>query len=223
VTTPTALRLVVLISGRGSNMAAIVEACTAGRIAARVLRVVADRADAAGLELARRFGIDAVAVPREAFADRDAFEAELRRQIDACAPGLIVLAGFMRVLSRAFVEAYAGRLLNIHPSLLPRHKGLGTHQKVLDAAEREHGASVHFVTAELDGGPVVLQARVPVLPGDDAARLSARVQRCEHIIYPRVVQWFAAGRLHCGTTGVELDGRPLAAPLVEDFADAHIP
>ncbi len=222
MTGPAPLQIVVLISGRGSNMAAIAEACAAGRIAAGVARVVADRTGAAGLELARRLGIDTVTVPREAFAGRDAFETELRRQIDACAPGLIVLAGFMRVLSHAFVEAYAGRLLNIHPSLLPRHKGLGTHQKVLDAAECEHGASVHFVTAELDGGPVVLQARVPVLPGDDAARLSARVQRCEHIIYPRVVQWFAAGRLRCGVTGVELDGQSLAAPLVEDFADADI-
>jgi phosphoribosylglycinamide formyltransferase-1 len=210
------LRVAILISGRGSNMAAIARACAAGEVAAQVALVVADRADAAGLDLARDLGLAAVAVPRAEFDDRDAFEAELRRRIDACDPGLVVLAGFMRVLGAPFVAAYAGRMLNVHPSLLPRHKGLGTHQKVLDAGEREHGASVHFVTADLDGGPVVLQGRVPVLPGDDAARLSARVQRCEHIIYPRVVQWFAAGRLRLDAAGVVLDGRPLAEPLVED-------
>ncbi|MCU0758145.1 MAG: phosphoribosylglycinamide formyltransferase [Steroidobacteraceae bacterium] len=211
------LRVAILLSGRGSNMAAIARGCAAGEIAARIELVLADRADAAGLDLARGLGLAAAAVPRAGFADREAFEAELRRRIDACDPGLVVLAGFMRVLGPRFVAAYAGRLLNVHPSLLPRHKGLGTHQKVLDAGEPEHGASVHFVTADLDGGPVVLQARVPVLPDDDPARLSARVQRCEHIIYPRVVQWFAAGRLRCDAAGVVLDGRPLAAPLVEDF------
>ena len=217
MTDSAALRLVILISGRGSNMAAIAQACASGRIAARIARVIADRGDAAGLALARQLGIEALAVPRQGFADRDAFETELRRQIDQAAPDLVVLAGFMRVLGPEFVAAYAGRLLNIHPSLLPRHKGLGTHQKVLDAGEREHGASVHFVTAELDGGPVVLQARVPVRTGDDVERLSARVQRCEHIIYPQVVEWFASGRLRCGSAGIELDGQPLAAPLVEDF------
>ncbi len=209
-------RLAILLSGRGSNMEAIARACASGEIGAEVAVVLSDRAAAPGLELARSLGLAAAAVPREAFADRDGFEAALRSEIDARNPHLLVLAGFMRVLGTAFVEAYAGRLLNIHPSLLPRHKGLATHQRVLAAGELEHGASVHFVTAELDGGPVVLQGRVPVQPGDDVATLSARVQRCEHRIYPKAVQWFASGRLRCGSDGVELDGRPLERPLVEE-------
>lgn len=213
------LRVAILISGRGSNMAAIARACASGAVAAEIVLVLADRADAAGLGIARELGLPAAAVPRADHRDRDAFEAELRRRIDAAGAELVVLAGFMRILGAGFVSAYAGRLLNIHPSLLPRHKGLGTHQKVLDAGESEHGASVHFVTAELDGGPVVLQGRVRVRPGDDAERLSARVQRAEHRIYPQVVHWFATGRLRCGASGIELDGRLLASPLVEDCDD----
>lgn len=213
------LRLAILISGRGSNMAAIARDCASGKVAAEVALVLADRADAVGLETARSLGLPALAIPRADYADRDAFEAELRRRIDGAAADLVVLAGFMRILGRDFVDGYAGRLLNIHPSLLPRHKGLGTHQKVLDAGEAEHGASVHFVTAELDGGPVVLQGKVGVRRGDDVASLSARVQRAEHRIYPTVVHWYATGRLRCGAHGVELDGRPLAAPLVEDCDD----
>jgi phosphoribosylglycinamide formyltransferase-1 len=209
-------RIAILLSGRGSNMEALARACAADAVSADVALVLSDRPAAPGLDLARALGLETVAVRREAFADRDAFEAELRREIDAREPQLLVLAGFMRVLGTAFVDAYAGRLLNIHPSLLPRHKGLSTHHKVLAAGEREHGASVHFVTAELDGGPVVLQGRVPVHPEDDVAALSARVQRCEHRIYPKVVQWFASGRLRCGASGIELDGRPLERPLVED-------
>ncbi len=216
MTGPSRPRLAIMLSGRGSNMEAIAHACATGTIDAEVALVLSDRAAAPGLERARALGLVAAAVPREAFPDRDAFEAALRREIDARDPHLLVLAGFMRVLGNAFVEAYAGRLLNIHPSLLPRHKGLATHQKVLAAGEREHGASVHFVTAELDGGPVVLQGRVPVLPDDDVAALSARVQRCEHRIYPKAVQWFASGRLRCGAGGVEFDGRPQPLPLVED-------
>lgn len=214
-------RLAILISGRGSNMAAIARACARGEVDAEVALVLADRADAAGLELARSLGLRAECVPRSAFADRDAFESELCRRLDAVSPDLVVLAGFMRILGAGFVAHFSGRLLNIHPSLLPRHKGLGTHQKVLDAGEREHGASVHFVTLELDGGPVVLQGRVPVREGDDAQRLSARVQRVEHSIYPRVVQWFASGRLRCDADGPRLDDRPLRAPRVEDYDDAE--
>lgn len=218
---PPRARIAILLSGRGSNMAAIARSCAAGKVAADIAVVLSDRADAPGLELARSLGLPAVAVPRASFADRDAFETALRREIDARDPQLLVLAGFMRVLGRRFVEAYAGRLINIHPSLLPRHKGLGTHQKVLAAGEREHGASVHFVTPELDGGPVVLQGKLRVHPDDDVATLSARVQNCEHIIYPTVVQWFATGRLRCGAAGVELDGDALAAPLVEAFNDTE--
>ncbi len=209
-------RIAVLLSGRGSNMAAIARRCITGEIEADIAVVVADRGTAPGLALARSLGLPAVTVARECHDDRDAFESALRHTIDAHDPQLLVLAGFMRVLGPAFVAAYAGRVLNIHPSLLPRHKGLGTHQKVLSAGEREHGASVHFVTTELDGGPVVLQGRVPVRADDDVASLSARVQRCEHIIYPTAVQWFVSGRLHCGAAGAVLDGVPLAAPWVED-------
>ena len=213
---PSRARVAILLSGRGSNMEAIARACAAGDVAADIVVVIADRDDAAGLVLARELGLEAIALPHRAFPDREAFEAALRRELDLRRPQLIVLAGFMRILTPEFVSAYAGRLLNIHPSLLPRHKGLGTHQKVLAAGEPVHGASVHFVTADLDGGPVVLQGRVTVRPEDDVARLSARVQRCEHIIYPKVVNWFATGRLRCLANRPELDGEPLCAPRVED-------
>ena len=216
MTRPSRPRLAILLSGRGSNMEVLAHACAAGIIDAEVAVVLSDRAAAPGLDRARALGLAAAVVPRDTFADRDSFEAALRREIDSRDPQLLVLAGFMRVLGNAFVDAYAGRLLNIHPSLLPRHRGLATHQKVLAAGEREHGASVHFVTAELDGGPVVLQGRVPVHADDDVAALSARVQRCEHRIYPKVVQWFANGRLRCGAGGVAFDGRPLLLPMVEE-------
>ena len=200
------LRLAVLISGRGNNMVAIAEACAAGRIAAHVAIVISDQPQAAGLARAQQLGLATQVVDIGSFrgsggVDREAFEAELAAAIDAARPDLIVLAGFMRVLSEGFVRRYEGRMLNIHPSLLPSYKGLHTHERVLAAGEREHGASVHFVTAELDGGPVVLQARVPVLPGDDAARLSARVHQEELKIYPVVIGWIADGSLVWSSAG----------------------
>jgi phosphoribosylglycinamide formyltransferase-1 len=211
------LRLAVLISGRGGNLLAIARECRAGRIPAEIVIVVSDVPDVPGLSGATELGlrtacIDATAFQREGRLDRPAFEAALAAAIDAHAPDLIVLAGFMRVLSAGFVARYAGRMLNIHPSLLPRHKGLHTHERALAAGDREHGASVHFVTAELDGGPVVLQARVPVLPGDDVASLSARVQREEHIIYPTVIDWIARGRLRWSDGSLLLDNAGLTAP-----------
>lgn len=214
------LRLAVLISGRGSNLLAIAAACGEGRVRASVVGVVSDKADAPGLAHAARLGLPAVAVPavahrRDGALDRTAFEAALAAAIDATRPDLVVLAGFMRVLSPDFVARYAGRLLNIHPSLLPRHKGLHTHERVLAAGDAEHGASVHFVTAELDGGPVVLQAVVPVLPGDTPEGLQARVQVREHIIYPKVIEWIARGRLAWNGGRLQLDGRPLVEPLRE--------
>jgi phosphoribosylglycinamide formyltransferase 1 len=217
------LRLAVLISGRGSNLIAIAAACAEGRIPAIVAAVASDKADAPGLAHAARLGLPTVAVPATAYRhagmlDRAAFESALAAAVDAARPDLVVLAGFMRVLSPDFVARYAGRLLNIHPSLLPRHKGLHTHERVLEAGDAEHGASVHYVTAELDGGPVVLQAVVPVLPGDTPDRLQARVQVREHMIYPRVIDWIARGRLTWNGGQPRLDGRPLLEPLREVFA-----
>lgn len=202
----TPLRLAVLISGRGSNMVAIAQACAGGRIGAQVACVISDVPGAGGLERAREMGIATQVVDRRAFRgpqgpDRAAFEAALGEAIDACAPDLVVLAGFMRILSPGFVRRYEGRMLNIHPSLLPAYKGLHTHERVLAAGEPEHGASVHFVTAELDGGPVVLQGRVPVLPGDDPDTLSARVNEVERRIYPTVIGWIAEGSLEWTPAG----------------------
>jgi phosphoribosylglycinamide formyltransferase-1 len=210
------LALAVLISGRGSNMAAIARACAAGQIGARIVRVIADRKDAAGTLLAVKLGLQTDVLPVEQFADRAAFEAELRSTIDASGAQLVALAGFMRILSPQFAARYAGAILNIHPSLLPRHRGLHTHERVLKAGEREHGATVHFVTGELDAGPIVLQARVPVLPGDTVESLSARVQQQEHIIYPRVIGWIAAGRLRWVGNTLQLDGRALPPPTLEE-------
>ncbi len=209
------LRLVVLISGRGSNMAAIARACAARTIHARIVRVLADQAEAGGIELARGLGLETRVVARTAHPDRAAFETALGAAIDAAAPDLIVLAGFMRVLSPAFTTRYAGQILNIHPSLLPAYRGLRTHERVLAAGERVHGVTVHYVTAELDGGPPILQARVPVLPGDSVASLSARVQQQEHIIYPKVIGWIAAGRLRTSGGAAWLDGQRLDGPIIE--------
>ena len=211
-----ALALAVLISGRGSNMAAIARACATGRIGARIVRVIADRQGAAGTLLAVQLGLEVEVLPAGEFADRAAFEAALRSSIDASGAQLVVLAGFMRLLSPQFTAHYAGAILNIHPSLLPRYPGLHTHERVLRAGEREHGATVHFVTGELDAGPVALQARVPVLPGDTVASLSARVQQQEHIIYPQVIGWIAAGRLRWVRDTLQLDGQPLPAPSHEE-------
>ncbi|MCC7464099.1 MAG: phosphoribosylglycinamide formyltransferase [Gammaproteobacteria bacterium] len=212
---PAVLRLVVLISGRGSNLVAIARAGAAGRLAARVVRVLSDEPAAGGLTLARELGLHPGVVARSGFGERDAFEAALGAEIDAARPDLVILAGFMRVLSPAFTARYAGRMLNIHPSLLPAYRGLHTHARVLAAGDALHGATVHFVTADLDGGPAVLQARVPVLPGDTVASLSARVQQREHIIYPKVIGWIAAGRLRCAGDALWLDGRPLTTPLID--------
>lgn len=209
-----ALTVAVLISGRGSNMAAIAAACGSGQINARIVRVIADRATAGGIELARQLGLETSVVPARQYADRTGSEAALQAAIDASGARLVVLAGFMRVLSPEFARHYAGRMVNIHPSLLPKYPGLHTHERALAAPEREHGASVHLVTGELDAGPLLRQARVPVLPGDTPASLSARVQAQEHIIYPEVIGWFASGRLRAVDGLPWLDGRPLRQPVV---------
>ncbi|MDR5833094.1 phosphoribosylglycinamide formyltransferase [Caballeronia sp. LZ034LL] len=188
-------KIVILISGRGSNMEAVVRACAREGWPARVQAVIANRPDAAGLGFAQANGIETIVVDHRQFESRASFDAALAREIDRFAPDLVVLAGFMRVLTDAFVERYAGRMLNVHPSLLPCFAGLRTHQQALDAGVRVHGASVHFVTPTLDHGPIVAQGAVPVLAGDDAAALAARVLAVEHVIYPRAVRWFIEGRL----------------------------
>ncbi|HEC15651.1 MAG TPA: phosphoribosylglycinamide formyltransferase [Sedimenticola sp.] len=210
------LPLVVLISGSGSNLQAIIDA-TAGDLPAEIRAVISNREDAYGLERARKAGIETRVLDHRPFPDREAYDRALMNLIDGFQPGLVILAGFMRILSPGFVRHYHGRLLNIHPSLLPRYRGLHTHRRVLEAGDTVHGASVHFVTEELDGGPVVLQARVPVKAGDDEQTLAARVLAREHIIYPQVVRWFAEGRLSMHGDRPHMDGKPMAGPLVIDY------
>ncbi|WP_158936307.1 phosphoribosylglycinamide formyltransferase [Burkholderia sp. S171] len=188
-------KIVILISGRGTNMETVVRACARDGWPAQVAAVISNRPDAAGLAFAAENGIPATVVDHRDFTTRDAFDQALARVIDGFEPDLVMLAGFMRVLTDAFVDRYAGRMLNIHPSLLPCFPGLKTHQQALDAGVRVHGASVHFVTPTLDHGPIVAQAAVPVMAGDDAATLASRVLAVEHIIYPRAVRWFVEGRL----------------------------
>jgi phosphoribosylglycinamide formyltransferase-1 len=187
--------IVILISGRGSNMQAIVRAAQSEKWPCRIAAVISNRADAEGLVFAAEHGIPTAVVPSKQFPSRDEFDAALRAEIDKFAPDLVVLAGFMRILTPAFVEHYAGRMLNIHPSLLPSFPGLATHRQALGAGVKVHGATVHFVTAELDHGPIVEQAVVPVLPDDTENDLAERVLVQEHVIYPRSVRWFIEGRL----------------------------
>jgi len=213
MTTGNPLPVVVLISGSGTNLQALIDGQLAGSLPIDIRAVISNRADAFGLQRAQRAGLTAQVLNHRDFPTREAYDAELLALIDGFAPGLVVLAGFMRILTPAFVKHFHGRLFNIHPSLLPKFPGLHTHQRAIDAGEREHGATVHFVTEELDGGPAVLQARVPVLPGDDAETLAARVLEQEHRIYPLAVRWFAEGRLRLAPDGrALLDGTPLPCP-----------
>lgn len=207
--------IVILVSGRGSNMEAIVRA---GLANARISAVISNRADAKGLEFAAAHGIATAVVDHKGFASREEFDAALAEAIDAHQPDLVVLAGFMRVLTDGFVRRYAGRLLNIHPSLLPAFPGLHTHRRALEAGVRVHGATVHFVTPTLDCGPVVIQAIVPVLPDDDEDSLSARVLRQEHRIYPQAVRWFVEERL-----SISAHGRVLLRDEVGDEAGWTVP
>jgi phosphoribosylglycinamide formyltransferase 1 len=202
-------KLVVLISGNGSNLQSILDACESGRINGSVAAVFSNKASAYGLTRAQQASVPAHALSAQDFADRDAFDRQLMQQIDAYAPDLVVLAGYMRILSPAFVAHYHDRLLNIHPSLLPKYPGLHTHRQALANGDAEHGTSVHFVTDELDGGPIILQARVPVFADDDEAEISARVQHQEHAIYPLVISWFIEGRLQMRAGKAWLDGEPL--------------
>lgn len=198
--------IVVLISGSGSNLQAILDACSAGFIPGRVTAVVSNKAKAYGLERAKMADAKAIVLDHKAYADRAAYDRDLIATIDQHQPDLVVLAGFMRILTPEFVQHYQGRLLNIHPSLLPKYQGLNTHQRAIDAGDTEHGCSVHFVTAELDGGPVILQAKVPVFPEDDAEAVAQRVHEQEHRIYPLVVRWFCQNRLQQQSDKALLDG-----------------
>jgi phosphoribosylglycinamide formyltransferase-1 len=204
-------------------MTAIARACLDGRISAQLAIVISDRGDAAGIRAASALGLNSAVIEAESFADSAGFEAALSAAIERSGAELIALAGFMRVLSAAFVQRYAGRLLNIHPSLLPKYKGLHTHRRALQAGEREHGASVHVVTGELDGGPVICQARVAVRAEDSEQTLAARVLRQEHRIYPMVIGLIADGRLKLQGGTMLLDGQELAAPIVEDERHARNP
>jgi phosphoribosylglycinamide formyltransferase-1 len=201
-------------------MATIARGCLQNRLAA-VSVVISDRPDVAGIATAQELGIETHVVSWKSAANRTAFELTLGQCIDTYHPDLVVLAGFMRVLSGPFVERYAGRMLNIHPSLLPKYTGLHTHRRVLEAGDTAHGASVHFVTPELDGGPVILQSHVPIHAGDTETTLAARVQATEHVIYPRVIEWIAEGRLEWNGGHPTLDGRALHEPVVEFFGASH--
>lgn len=202
------LPVVVLISGRGSNLQAIMDDGRQADCPFELCAVVSNRPDAAGLERALQANIPTGIVDHKSHASRESFDTALAQTIDTWRPGLVVLAGFMRVLTPAFVDHYSGRLINIHPSLLPAFPGLDTHQRAIASGATVHGASVHFVTAALDGGPLIVQARVPVLAGDDADTLAARVLVQEHRILPRSIRWFAQGRLELEGQRVLLDGKP---------------
>ncbi|MGH8223272.1 MAG: phosphoribosylglycinamide formyltransferase [Woeseiaceae bacterium] len=207
------LRAAVLISGSGTNLQAFIDNVAAGRLDIELALVLSNRGDACGLERAKRAGIETDCLPHSGFPDRAAFDAALLERLDARRPDVVLLAGFMRILSAPFVAHYAGRLLNIHPSLLPLYPGLDTHRRVLDSGDRWHGSTVHFVTEDLDGGPRIIQGRVPVLPDDDPGSLARRVLAIEHRIYPETVRLIAEGRVRYADGTVLLDGRPLSEPL----------
>lgn len=208
-------RIVVLISGHGTNLQAIIDASELADFPGSVIGVVSNKGDAYGLTRAKNANIATVALSHKDFDSRESYDQALIAKIDQLSPDVIVLAGFMRILSPAFVQYYKGKLLNIHPSLLPKYQGLNTHQRAIDAGDKEHGASVHFVTEELDGGPVILQAKVPVFDGDSSDDLAARVHEQEHRIYPLVVKWLCEKRLSMTTDSQNehaiLDGFTLPA------------
>jgi len=200
------IRCVVLISGRGSNLSAILKATQSPDYPATIVGVVSNKAEAPGLQLARDVGISVSVVPNGDYADRASYDQALQVAVDTYQPDLVILAGFMRILTPGFVAHYENRMINIHPSLLPSFTGLHTHQRALDAGVRLHGCTVHFVTAELDHGPIIAQGAVPVLGDDNANSLAARVLAVEHQLYPLAVRWFAEGRLHVDGARVRVDG-----------------
>jgi phosphoribosylglycinamide formyltransferase 1 len=210
------LPFAVLISGRGSNLLALERATQGGGIDGRIVSVLSDRADAPGLAAARERGLATAVLAPAPGEDRAAYGARLAAHVGETGARLVVLAGFMRILDGSFVRAFEGRLLNIHPSLLPAYRGLHTHRRVIEAGEKVHGCTVHFVTEELDAGPRVIQGRLALRPGEDKAALSARVQRLEHTIYPQAVGWFADGRLTWRDGMALMDGRAAGPVVVEE-------
>jgi phosphoribosylglycinamide formyltransferase 1 len=204
-------QLVILLSGTGSNLQAFIDAIARAELPARIAGVISNRADAGGLARAAAAGIATAVLEHKTFSDRAAFDAALLERVQSFAPDLVLLAGFMRILTPVFVHPLTGRLLNIHPSLLPLYPGLNTHQRALDAGDAQAGATVHFVTEQLDGGPAIIQAQVPIQPGDDAAALAQRVLQVEHRIYPQAANWFAQGRLQLRGERAFLDGAALPA------------
>ncbi len=207
-------RLAILISGNGSNLQSIIDAIEKGFLRASISLVLSNNPDAYGLTRATRHGIATRVLDHRDFANREAFDEALREILDAVSPDLIVLAGFMRILGRAFIDAFPGRILNIHPSLLPAYKGLNTHQRALDNQETRHGVSIHLVTAELDDGPVLLQGSYPIEPGDIAEDLQRKGHRLEHQMYPQLLQWFSDNRIHIDQGTVYFEQQPLKAPIL---------
>lgn len=208
-------RLAILISGRGSNLQAFIDACKRGELAAQIAIVLSNKPDALGLERARTAGIPTACIDHRNFPDRESFDHALVHELASHAVDLVILAGFMRILTPVFITPFQGRLLNIHPSLLPKYPGLNTHQRALEAGDREAGVTVHFVTQELDGGPPVLQAKVPVEPGDTAETLAARVIALEHVIYLIATGWFLEGRLRLTEAGAVFDGHAIPPTGIE--------
>jgi phosphoribosylglycinamide formyltransferase-1 len=204
-------RIVVLLSGRGSNFQSLLNASLTGELSGSIDLVISNRPQAGGLAIANNANIDTALVDHQAYATRDAFDADLAGVIDSVTPDLIVLAGFMRILTQSFVSQFAGRLLNIHPSLLPLYPGLNTHQRALDNGDTHAGATVHYVTGELDGGPSVIQAKVPIESGDTKDRLADRILQVEHQIYPQAVNWHLSGRLALRNGVLYKDSVPLPA------------
>lgn len=210
-------KLVILVSGTGSNLQAVSNACRSGQIKAEISAVFSNKATAGGLEFARQAGIPAFSISATELPDRQQFDRQLMADIDRFEPDLLVLAGYMRILGAEFVNHYAGRLINIHPSLLPAYPGLHTHRQVLENGDALHGSSVHFVTEQLDGGPVIAQSQIAVFPGETIADLEARIKTAEHRLYPQVIQWFVEGRLALVAGQARLDGRPLAPQGAKNF------
>jgi len=215
--TPPGCKTAILISGSGSNLQSFIDRAAAGDVAVEPVVVFSNRPDAYGLTRARDAGIDTLCIEHGRYKTREAFDRALAAALDPWQPQLLVLAGFMRILSPWFVRRHEGRILNIHPALLPRYPGLDTHARVLAAGDEFHGSTVHFVTEELDGGPRILQGRIRVAPTTDPQQLMARVQAVEHRIYPQAADWFATGRLECRDNAAWLDGERLDEPVVLDF------
>lgn len=215
--------IVVLISGSGSNLQALLDDCAAGFIPGKITGVISNKANAFGLKRAEAAGISTAVLSHKGFDSREDYDQALIAAIEQFKPDLIVLAGFMRILTAEFVQHFSGKLLNIHPSLLPKYQGLATHQRAIDAGDTEHGCSVHFVTEQLDGGPVILQAKVPIFPGDDASIVAERVHAQEHQIYPLVVRWFCQDRLQQRANEAWLDGNVLPAQgYAQDEDDVEV-